>query len=361
MRNISYIKLNNISKKYKNNNNFSLRNFNLEIDKGEFIVILGPSGSGKSTLLQLICGFEPLDEGTIEIDNKDISSELPKDRDVSMVFQDYALFPHMTVYENISFGMKIRKNNKKIIEEKVKWASEALGLTEYIDKRPKELSGGQRQRVALARSMVREPKLFLMDEPLSNLDLQLRYHTCNEITALHESINATTIYVTHDHTEALSMASRIVIMNEGIIQQIGTPKEVYEQPNNLFVATFVGKNRMNIFKIHKDSNYIYIDDEKIALSTTLSNLENNKEYLLGIRPENIHISEGDSDVKIAAVVNKIEYVGGEYILHIKHKNNMFTIKDTKDINYKKGDKIELVLNLDKVNIFDINTKHNIKG
>lgn len=358
---MSYIKLKDISKKYKENKVFSLKSFNLEINKGEFIVILGPSGSGKSTLLQLICGFEPLDEGTIEIDNKDITNELPKDRDVSMVFQDYALFPHMTVYENISFGMKIRKNDKKTIENKVNWASKALGLTEYLNKRPKELSGGQRQRVALARSMVREPKLFLMDEPLSNLDIQLRHNTCNEITALHESINATTIYVTHDHTEALSMADRIVVMNEGIIQQIGTPKEIYECPNNLFVATFIGKNRMNTFKINKDNNYIYIDDEKIAPANSLSYIEENKEYLLGIRPDNIHISNKYTDIKIVVTINKVEYVGGEHILHITHKNNIFTIKDTRDINYKKGDKIELVFDLDKVNIFDINTKYNIKG
>ena len=361
MREISYIKLNNISKKYRDNKVFSLKNFNLEINKGEFIVILGPSGSGKSTLLQLICGFEPLDEGTIEIDNKDISNELPKDRDVSMVFQDYALFPHMTVYENISFGMKIRKNDKKTIEDKVMWASKALGLTEYLNKRPKELSGGQRQRVALARSMVREPKLFLMDEPLSNLDVQLRHNTCNEITTLHENINATTIYVTHDHTEALSMANRIVVMNEGTIQQIGTPKEVYEHPSNLFVATFVGKNRMNTFKIHKDSNYIYIDNEKIALANSLSHIEENTEYLLGIRPKNIHISNNDNDYKINSTINKVEYIGGESILHITYKDNMFTIKDTGDVKYKKGDIIELVFDLDKVNIFDINTKYNIKG
>ncbi|MEF9917617.1 MAG: ATP-binding cassette domain-containing protein, partial [Lachnospiraceae bacterium] len=186
--------------------------------------------------------------GTINIDNKIINEVLPKDRDVSMVFQNYALLPHLTAYENIAFGMKIRKVDKREVEKKVKWAAEILELEEYLDIKPKKLSGGQRQRIALARAMVREPKLFLMDEPLSNLDSKLRYSTCNEITNLHKKINATTIYVTHDQVEALTMADRIVVLNDGVIQQVGTPIEIYEKPKNVFVASFIGKPQINLFE-----------------------------------------------------------------------------------------------------------------
>ena len=258
---MNYITFNHVSKTYAHPHQEIIKNFNLEIKKGEFIVIVGPSGSGKSTLLELICGFEALTDGTIAIDGTIINDILPKDRDVAMVFQSYALLPHLTTYENIAFGMKIRKCSKKEIEDKVKWAAKILKLEDYLHTLPKNLSGGQRQRVAIARAMVREPKLFLMDEPLSNLDAKLRDSTATEITNLHRRLNTTTIYVTHDQTEALTMADRIVILHEGEIQQIGTPIEIYTKPRNLFVATFIGKPQIYLFNfVLKNQEAILFND-----------------------------------------------------------------------------------------------------
>ncbi len=357
---ISYVKLKKIYKKYNDNEKFALKNFNLNIDKGEFIVILGPSGSGKSTLLEIICGFESIDEGNLELDNKVINNELPKDRDVAMVFQDYALFPHMTVYENISFGMKVRKVDKKRIEEKVKWACEILGLQEYLQKKPKQLSGGQRQRVALARAMVRDAKLFLMDEPLSNLDSQLRYSTSNEIINLHRKINATTIYVTHDHGEALSMADRIVVLKDGLIQQIGKPNEIYENPSNLFVATFIGKNRINVFNAKVESQKINIENTITLPRDKVLGLEDNKEYIIGIRPENIKIAQEVELDSLKATIDKVDYIGGECLLYLNHNNTKFNMKYTEGNIPKVGDSISIVFDFNKLNIFDINTEKNIR-
>ncbi len=257
----NYIVFKNISKKYKETE--ALKNISFAIKKGEIVSVLGPSGSGKSTLLELICGFEKPDSGEIIIDGENIEGKEPKDRDISMIFQNYALMPHLNVYENISFGMKIRKEKKKDIKEKTLWAAKILQLEDVLYKKPKELSGGQRQRVAIGRGIVRNPKLFLMDEPLSNLDYKLRMETCSEIVNLNREIKGTTLYVTHDQEEAILISDRLVILNKGVIMQIGTGKEIYDKPKNKFVAEFIGKTKMNFLDIKKESNKFFL--EKIGI------------------------------------------------------------------------------------------------
>lgn len=354
---ISYIEFKAVSKSYKESNKNALKDFNLHIEKGEFIVLVGPSGSGKSTLLELICGFEELTTGTIKIDNKIINEVLPKDRDVAMVFQNYGLLPHMTAYENISFGMKIRKMKKDKIDEKVNWAADILELKDYLHIKPKNLSGGQRQRVAIARAIVREPKLFLMDEPLSNLDAKLRESTCEEIYNLHKRLNATTLYVTHDQTEALTMADRIVVLKEGKIQQIGTPMEIYLKPKNVFVAKFIGKPEINLFNMEINNNKIILNSKiELNISKDFPKIEQHKSYILGIRPENIVLQE---DGPIKAIIEKIEYLGGEIVLVLRALGERIFLKTFNLKNFNVGDTINVNFNLDKVNIFNIKTKERI--
>lgn len=272
-----------------------------------------------------------------------------------MVFQNYAIFPHLSAYENIAFGMKIRKENKKVIDEKVKWASKILELDEYLNKKPGDLSGGQRQRIAIARAMVREPKLFLMDEPLSNLDSKLRYSTCNEITNLHNKINATTIYVTHDQSEALTMASRIIVLNNGEIQQIGKPYEVYNNPQNEFVAKFIGTPEINLFEIIlKEHELIMNDSMKINVKNVPLLIRKDKKYKLGIRAEHIYVTDDKEGIK--ATIEKIEYMGGENILHLNSSNSKFTMKTYEENKYNTGEQIYISFKLEKAIIFDIHTK-----
>ena len=241
--------LKHVHKKYDNNDNYSVTDFNLDISDREFIVFVGPSGCGKSTTLRMIAGLEDISEGELSIGGKVMNDVAPKDRDIAMVFQNYALYPHMTVFNNMAFGLKLRKYDKEEIKKRVENAAEILGLTEYLDRKPAALSGGQRQRVALGRAIVRDAKVFLMDEPLSNLDAKLRVAMRAEIAKLHQRLETTTIYVTHDQTEAMTMADRIVIMKDGFIQQIGSPKEVYNSPKNMFVAGFIGSPAMNFFTV----------------------------------------------------------------------------------------------------------------
>lgn len=315
--------------------------------------------------MEIICGFESPTSGTIEIDGNIINDVLPKDRNVSMVFQDYALFPHMTVYENIAFGMRIRKTDKKTIENKVKWASEILRIDPFLKVKPKKLSGGQRQRVALARAMVREPKLFLMDEPLSNLDSQLRYSTCHEITNLHKKIGATTIYVTHDHVEALSMADKIVILNDGIIQQVGTPNEIYETPSNLFVATFIGRPKMNTFDIKVDKDTFCLNSDIVFSKNQLTNLDSGKSYIIGIRPEHIRFVDTINEyIKnknvVEATIEKIEYTGGESLIYLRKKDTTFIMRYNQNESLKVDEVISVVFDFNKAHIFDNVTKENLR-
>ena len=279
----------------------AVTDFNLEIDDEEFIVLVGPSGCGKSTTLRMIAGLEDISSGEVLIDGRKQNELHPKERDIAMVFQNYALYPHMTVFDNLAFGLKMRNESKQEIQRRVEEAAEILDIHEYLDRKPAELSGGQRQRVALGRAIVREPKVFLMDEPLSNLDAKLRFHTRAEITKLHRRLGVTTIYVTHDQTEAMSMATRIVVMNRGLIQQIGTPKEIYMKPNNIFVGQFIGSPAMNFVPLSYDGQNFNLGENSLNLPQELKHDLDIEEYgsrrdvILGIRPETMEVLEEGMD------------------------------------------------------------------
>ena len=286
------LKFKNINKIYDNNVQ-AVFDFNLEVQDKEFIVFVGPSGCGKSTTLRMVAGLEDITSGELYIDDKLVNDVAPKNRDIAMVFQSYALYPHMTVYDNMAFGLKLKKMPKAEIDKKIKEVSEILGLTDYLNRKPKALSGGQRQRVALGRAIVRNPKVFLMDEPLSNLDAKLRVQMRSEIARIHEQVGATTIYVTHDQTEAMTMASRIVVMKDGYIQQIGTPKDVYNYPNNIFVAGFIGAPAMNFINGTFEKEYFIIEGQddnaniKIKLTKAQITLLNKyvKEKIISVNKE----------------------------------------------------------------------------
>ena len=299
----------------------AVQEFNLEIADKEFIVLVGPSGCGKSTTLRMVAGLEEISEGELYINGKLMNDVAPKDRDIAMVFQNYALYPHMTVYENMAFSLKLRKEKKDVIDKKVREAAEILDITQYLDRKPKALSGGQRQRVAIGRAIVRDPSVFLMDEPLSNLDAKLRNQMRAEIIKLRNRINTTFIYVTHDQTEAMTLGDRIVIMRDGYIQQIGTPQEVFNNPRNLFVAGFIGTPQMNFFDaelVKEDGKYavvlggvkVVLDDEKQA-RLSANNVEAQK-VTLGVRPEHTVLT----DEGIAAKVDVSEMMGSSVHLHV---------------------------------------------
>ncbi len=300
----------------------AVQQFNLEIKDKEFIVLVGPSGCGKSTTLRMIAGLEEITKGELYIDDKLVNNVAPKDRDIAMVFQNYALYPHMTVYENMAFSLKLRKVPKHEIDAKVKEAADMLEITELLKRRPKALSGGERQRVAIGRAIVREPKVFLMDEPLSNLDAKLRNQMRAELLKLRQRINTTFIYVTHDQTEAMTLGDRIVVMNNGYIQQIGTPHEVFHHPANLFVAGFIGTPQMNFFdaKLLKNGqNYeIEMADYKIALPDAVQKKlaaagRKSMDIIVGIRPEHMNITKGNG---IVAMVDVSEMMGSETYMHV---------------------------------------------
>ena len=299
----------------------AVQEFNLEIADKEFIVLVGPSGCGKSTTLRMVAGLEEISGGELYIGDKLMNDVAPKDRDIAMVFQNYALYPHMTVYDNIAFALKLRKTPKDEIDRKVKEAAEILDITQYLGRKPKALSGGQRQRVAIGRAIVREPKVLLMDEPLSNLDAKLRNQMRAEIIKLRQRINATFIYVTHDQTEAMTLGDRIVIMKDGFIQQIGTPQEVFNHPHNLFVATFIGTPQMNLFEnaklikengkyaVQLDALTVELSEEKQA-ALAANNVEP-QDIVLGVRPEHITLEQG-----IEGKVDVSEMMGSSVHLHV---------------------------------------------
>ncbi len=319
------VKLKNIIKKFGEVQ--IIKNLTLEIKDGEFLVLVGGSGCGKSTTLRLLAGLETCNSGDIMIGEKRVNDLPPKDRDIAMVFQNYALYPHMSVYENIAFGLKLRKINPNTIKKKVNEAAEMLSLTQYLHRKPKELSGGQRQRVALGRAIVRDAQVFLMDEPLSNLDAKLRTQTRTEIKKLHQKLKTTTVYVTHDQTEAMTMGDRIAVMKDGIIQQLATPKVAYEFPTNLFVAGFIGSPSMNFIKstiTDISSNLLDITAEGLHLKlpynqdvTDISSFKG-KEVLLGIRPEHITIANNDAEQfkSMQSIIEVIEPSGSRTFLHV---------------------------------------------
>ena len=316
------LSLRNVKKIY-DNTVVAVQSFNLEIADKEFIVLVGPSGCGKSTTLRMVAGLEEISEGEIYIAGRKVNTVPPKDRDIAMVFQNYALYPHMTVYDNIAYGLKLRKFPKRVIDQKVREAAEILDITELLKRKPKALSGGQRQRVAIGRAIVREPQVFIMDEPLSNLDAKLRNQMRSEIIKLRQRINTTFIYVTHDQTEAMTLGDRIVIMKEGFVQQVGTPQEVFRHPANLFVAGFIGSPQMNTFAarlVREGERYfVELEGARVELSEEkrarlLAGDVQSQEVILGVRPEHIFLTEADNAVP--AQVDVSEMMGSAVHIHV---------------------------------------------
>ncbi|UUX33047.1 ABC transporter ATP-binding protein [Fundicoccus culcitae] len=364
------IKLNHIHKQYEGSDFYSVTDFTLEIKDREFIVFVGPSGCGKSTTLRMIAGLEDITKGELYIGDRLMNDVAPKDRDIAMVFQNYALYPHMTVYDNMAFGLKLRKYKKDEIKKRVDDAAEILGLTQYLDRKPAALSGGQRQRVALGRAIVRDAKVFLMDEPLSNLDAKLRVQMRAEIAKLHQRLNTTTIYVTHDQTEAMTMATRIVIMKDGFIQQIGTPSEVYDSPVNTFVAGFIGSPATNFFNVHyKDGTITNSHGIDLKVNEPHRRLldergYNGKDIIFGIRPEDVQTEQVFLDANPESIVNAevvvSELLGAETMLYCKVGDTEFIARvDARDY-HKPGDQIELGFNMNKAHFFDPQTEEVIR-
>lgn len=363
------LNLKHINKKYPNNSAYSVKNFNLHIKTHEFIVFVGPSGCGKSTTLRMIAGLEDITDGEFEIDGIRMNDTPPKDRDIAMVFQNYALYPHMTVFENMAFGLKLRKYPKDDIKQRVEEAAKILGLTELLDRKPADMSGGQRQRVAMGRAIVRDAKVFLMDEPLSNLDAKLRVQMRAEIAKIHQNLGSTTIYVTHDQTEAMTLADRIVIMNEGVIQQVGSPQELYNRPANKFVAGFMGSPAMNFFEVTfkngRITNHKGLDlplPEGQVKTLTGQGYEG-KTVTFGIRPEDITAEEvaleAYENSVVSATVVVSELLGYESMLYSTIGDTEFISKvDARDF-HNPGEQICLAFNLNKARFFDFETEEAI--
>ncbi len=351
------LSLQHIDKIYDNNVQ-AVFDFNLDVKDGELIVLVGPSGCGKSTTLRMVAGLEDISAGKLLLDGKDITQTPAKDRDMAMVFQNYALYGHMTIYENMAFSLTLRKEDPKVIHKKVLAAAEILGLTSQLNKKPAQLSGGQRQRVAMGRSIVRNPKVFLFDEPLSNLDAKLRGATRREILLLHKQLKATMLYVTHDQTEALTLADRIVCMSMGHVQQVGTPLELYDKPANLFVASFIGLPPMNFFDVKVSGSELVGQGFRVPLSAEEQDTlkaYNGKEIVLGVRPEDI--SEGDN---IAISVTDNENLGMNTLVHghIAQTSVKIVAKLKGWQDYKTGDTARLVFN--RKHFFDKETTKAIR-
>ena len=362
------LSLKNIGKRYPNGFE-AVKDFNLEIEDKEFIIFVGPSGCGKSTTLRMIAGLEDITDGELYIDGKKMNDVEPKDRDIAMVFQNYALYPHMTVFDNMAFGLKLRKVSKEEIKEKVMEAAKILDLEKLLDRKPKALSGGQRQRVAMGRAIVRNPKVFLMDEPLSNLDAKLRVQMRSEIASLHQRLGATIIYVTHDQTEAMTLGTRIVVLKDGVIQQVDSPKKLYNEPDNLFVAGFIGSPQMNFI----DATCV-VEGEKVSLkfgefSATLPPVKakklidggyNGKTVVMGIRPDDIDDSEISIETHkeslIEAYVTGYELLGSEVLLYYQVADVAMTARIPARTTAQMGDHIKLALDAEKIHVFDKETE-----
>ncbi|AOY77665.1 ABC transporter ATP-binding protein [Clostridium formicaceticum] len=366
---MSAIKLENIYKRYSNDV-IAVDNFNLQISEKEFIVLVGPSGCGKSTTLRMIAGLESISEGSLYIGDQKVNDQPPKERDIAMVFQNYALYPHMNVYDNMAFGLKLKKYNKEEIKRRVKQAAVILDIENYLHRKPKELSGGQRQRVALGRAIVREPKVFLMDEPLSNLDAKLRAQMRTEISKLHKKLETTFVYVTHDQVEAMTMADRIVIMKEGVVQQIGKPSEVYDYPANMFVGGFIGSPPMNFIEGRLEKNRLILGQQQLAIYAVhqegLKNY-NDKKIILGIRPEDIHLTVNTNQDKfyesVEALIEVKEFLGSQLHLHcsVNATPIIAAIEVKNSFSAGENEKIQLKFDMEKVHFFDINTQERISG
>ena len=342
----------------------AVKDLNLEIGDGEFMVLVGPSGCGKTTSLRMIAGLEEISDGTLRIGDRVVNDVPPKDRDIAMVFQSYALYPHMSVRENLAFGLKLRKVPKPEIERRVNEAAETIQLQKLLDRKPKELSGGQRQRVALGRAIVREPAVFLMDEPLSNLDAKLRVQTRAEIARLHQRLKTTVVYVTHDQVEAMTMGSRIAVMNEGLLMQVGTPQALYDTPLNRFVAGFIGSPSMNFVDVTVDGSgdtarLVGPSDWALPTPQRLRGIAGDiagKKLVAGFRPEHLDIGEAEPDSgTFRARADVVEYLGNEELLHLNAANQDVVAIVDSEHRVKPGDIVNLSLPLSKLHLFDSET------
>ncbi len=356
------VELINIGKKYEGRENFTIRGVDLVIENQEFCVILGPSGCGKSTLLRMIAGLNSITEGELLFNGKSMNRVPPKDRDIAMVFQSYALYPHMSVYDNMAFSLSMRKESKKLIDERVREAAELLQISEYLYSKPSDISGGQRQRVALGRAMVRKPKVFLMDEPLSNLDAKLREHMRIELVRLHKSLGTTTIYVTHDQTEAMTMATKIILMNDGHIQQVGRPEEFYNRPANLFVAGFIGSPTMNIIEGEISGDSFRSLDESFIITPKeedrklLQDYQGKRVYL-GLRSERFIPGQGEDDIEVEIEV--AEMLGKEKLLYAKLADKNLVISVPGHQDYRENQKYKFIPDKDALHFFDGESKKRI--
>lgn len=365
---MSAIELKHIYKDYVEGQHV-VTDFNLQIEEGEFIVLVGPSGCGKSTTLRMIAGLEEITSGELYFDGKLMNDVVPKDRDIAMVFQNYALYPHMNVAENMGFGLKMKKVNKDEIEQRVKETSKIIGMDDYLDRLPKELSGGQRQRVALGRAIVRKPKVFLMDEPLSNLDAKLRVQTRAEITQIAKGFGNTTIYVTHDQVEAMTMADRIVLMKDGFIQQVSSPREIYLHPENKFVAGFMGSPAMNfidvtVTKVGIEHGSMILEIPEDIKEVLIQKGYENRKITLGIRPENIILEkDAPEDIKKyghRAKIRLAEMLGSETLLHFDMIEGPMIAKIYTLDNFRSGEELNICLDYNFVHFFDIDTQKRVE-
>ncbi len=339
----------------------AVKDLNLEIGDGEFMVLVGPSGCGKTTSLRMVAGLEEISSGTLRIGDRVVNDVPPKDRDIAMVFQSYALYPHMTVRENLAFGLKLRKVPKAEIERRVNETAETIQLQKLLDRKPKELSGGQRQRVALGRAIVREPAVFLMDEPLSNLDAKLRVQTRAEIARLHQRLKTTIVYVTHDQVEAMTMGSRIAVMNDGLLEQVGSPQVLYDTPVSRFVAGFIGSPSMNFVEVHMEGSgesarLVGPAEWSIPLPTRYRDAATpraGKTLVAGFRPEHLDIGEGGPGVgSFRSRADVVEYLGNEELLHVSAAGQDVVAIVDSEHNVRPGDVVNLVLPLEKLHLFD---------
>ena len=341
---MSFLELQNITKVYPNGT-LAVNETSLNIENGEFVVFVGPSGCGKSTLLRMIAGLEDITSGEIILDTNTINNVDPSERDVAMVFQNYALYPHMTVYNNMAYGLKNRGISKKEIEDKVNEVAKLLEIDQYLSRKPSMLSGGQRQRVAMGRAIVRNPKIFLFDEPLSNLDAKLRNQMRLEIKKLQRQMGVTSIFVTHDQIEAMTLGDRIVVINKGIVEQVGTPKDIYSKPNTKFVAEFIGSPQMNIFNCKINNGIAKIDNHSFNLNKSL----NVEDASIGIRPDDMQISDSGS---ITCKANLVEYLGSDMIIYSSIGNQEFSCKLSSKIDVKAGDEFKFDIDPSLIHVFD---------
>ncbi len=348
-----------------------IKSLNIEVEDKEFLVLVGPSGCGKTTALRLLAGLEEITDGQIMIGDRVVNDVAPKDRDIAMVFQSYALYPHLSVYDNMAFGLKLRKTPKEEIKRRVDEAAEVLGITDLLLRKPRQLSGGQRQRVAVGRAIVREPKVFLFDEPLSNLDAKLRVQMRAEISKLHQRLQTTFIYVTHDQTEAMTMATRIAVINKGILQQLDTPQKLYDFPANLFVAGFIGSPAMNFFpaKLTRDGEKMIVDtgDFKVQIPDQHAKPYremSGRDVIFGIRPENIHDPEfAPNNIhgeKVNATVDVTELMGNETLLYLVSRKHTFVGRVDPRSKLRVGSSTQVIFDMDKFHIFDAATEQAVR-